>query len=47
MDKQIENWLLDILTAIEEIDQYFNTYPKSFESFQYNIIPRRATKKTI
>lgn len=36
MDERIKKWLLDILSAIDEIDQFFNTYPKSFESFQTN-----------
>ena len=47
MDERIEKWLLDILKAIEEIDQYFNIYPKSFYSFQSNIILRRATERNL
>lgn len=47
MDERIEKWLLDILAAIDEIDQYFNTFPKSFHSFQSNIILRRATERNL
>ena len=47
MDERIEKWLLDILAAIDEIEQYFNTFPKSFHSFQANIILRRATERNL
>jgi len=47
MDERIAKWLLDILTAIDEIEQYFDTYPKSFHSFQSNIILRRATERNL
>ena len=47
MDERIEKWLLDILAAIDEIDQYFNTFPKTFHSFQSNIILRRATERNL
>jgi len=47
MDERIEKWLLDILSAIDEIEQYFNTYPKSLSSFQSNIILRRATERNL
>jgi uncharacterized protein with HEPN domain len=47
MDERIEKWLHDILTAIEEIEQYFNTFPKSISSFQSNLILRRATERNL
>lgn len=47
MDERIKKWLLDILMAIDEIDIYFNTYPKSFDSFQSNLILRRATERNL
>ena len=47
MDERIEKWLLDILTAVDEIEQYFNTYPKTFHSFQSNIILRRAIERNL
>ena len=47
MDERIAKWLLDILTAIDEIEHYFDTYPKSFHSFQSNIILRRAIERNL
>ena len=47
MDERIAKWLLDIVAAIDEIEQYFNSYPKSFHSFQANIILRRATERNL
>jgi uncharacterized protein with HEPN domain len=47
MDDRIEKWLLDIKAAIDEIEQYFDTYPKSFDSFQSNIMLRRATERNL
>ena len=47
MDERIAKWLLDILTAIDEIEHFFDIYPKSFQSFQSNIILRRATERNL
>jgi uncharacterized protein with HEPN domain len=47
MDERIEKWLLDIKASIDEIEEYFNIYPKSFHSFQSNIILRRATERNL
>lgn len=47
MDERLKKWLLDILTVIDEIEQYFDTYPKSIHSFQSNIILRRATERNL
>lgn len=47
MDDRIVKWLLDIKAAIEEIEHFFNLYPKSFSSFQYNIILKRAVERNL
>lgn len=47
MDERIGKWLLDIRAATDEIEQYFVTYPKSFHSFQSNLILRRATERNL
>ncbi|QHL88118.1 DUF86 domain-containing protein [Nibribacter ruber] len=47
MDERIEKWLLDILQAIEETEQYFTIYPKTFHSFQSNILLKRATERNL
>jgi uncharacterized protein with HEPN domain len=47
MDERIQKWLHDIKAAVSEIDEYFNIYPKTFHSFQSNIILRRATERNL
>ncbi|MBF9253551.1 DUF86 domain-containing protein [Pontibacter sp. 172403-2] len=47
MDEWIGKWLLDMKAAMDEIEQYFDLYPKSFHSFQANIILRRAIERNL
>jgi uncharacterized protein with HEPN domain len=47
MDEQVEKWLYDISLAIEEIENYFVSNEKTFESFQKNTILRRAIERDL
>ena len=47
MDARIAKWLFDIQAAIEEIDQYFEIYEKSFASFRGNTILKRAIERNL
>jgi uncharacterized protein with HEPN domain len=47
MDEQVEKWLYDVKSAIEEIDNYFTSNEKSFNSFQQNIILKRAIERDL
>ncbi len=47
MDNQIDKYLQDILTAIEEVDSFFSDRPKYFDDFYGNIQLRRAIERDI
>lgn len=47
MDVLIKKHLQDILTAIEEIEEFFDNNPKLFEDFCRNICLRRAVERNI
>ena len=47
MDERVEKWLYDILLAIEEIDGFFKSNEKTFESFQQNLILKRAVERNL
>ncbi|WP_238395755.1 HepT-like ribonuclease domain-containing protein [Pontibacter pudoricolor] len=47
MDERIEKWLLDIKIAIDEIDQFFEEQPKSFQAFKSNLLLRRAVERNL
>jgi len=44
MDERILKWLYDIQFAIEEIESYFEDYPKDFNNFSSNLILKRAVE---
>ncbi len=46
MEKEIKNWLSDILNAIEEIDQFYPAR-KDFTAFQKDIKTKRAIERNI
>lgn len=47
MDDLIKKHLQDILTAIEEIDSFFESEPKLYEDFYSNLCLRRAVERDI
>ncbi|MDR1004628.1 MAG: DUF86 domain-containing protein [Prevotellaceae bacterium] len=47
MDDIIKKYLQDMLTAIEEIDSFFDGKPKRFNEFYGDIRLRRATERDI
>lgn len=47
MDESIKKYLLDIFTAIEEIESFFGDKPKFFEDFHSNLCLRRAIERNI
>lgn len=47
MDNYTKKHLQDILTAIEEIESFFDGQPKRFDDFSKEIWRRRATERNI
>lgn len=47
MDKEIKAWLFDILTAIEEIDSYFEVGQKMFKVYQKDLKTKRAVERNL
>ena len=47
MDDLIKKHLQDILTAVEEIESFFDDKPKLFEDFYSNLCLRRAIERNI
>jgi uncharacterized protein with HEPN domain len=47
MTDNIRAWLHDILSCIEEIESYFNSSPKEFNSFVQNTMLRKAIERNL
>lgn len=47
MNLKIKKWLFDILSAIEEIELYFEEIPKDFFVFEKNNILKRAIERNL
>ena len=47
MDGRIAKWLLDVSSAIEEMQQFFVSYPMSLSSLQSNIILKSAVERNL
>lgn len=45
--KYVNNYLEDILIAINEIDEFFNDVPKTYDEFFSNLVLRRAVERNI
>lgn len=45
--KYVNNYLEDILIAINEIDDFFNNVPKTYDEFLNNLMLRRAVERNI
>jgi uncharacterized protein with HEPN domain len=48
MDERIEKWLVDILSAIDEIDTFTQTEePRNFNLYKNNLIVKRAVERNL
>lgn len=47
MDEKILKLLFDIKNAIDEIDGFFDTYPKNFNQYKSNLILKRAVERDL
>ena len=47
MDEKILKWLYDIKGAIDEIEGYFDKYPKDFNSYKENTLLKRAVERDL
>lgn len=45
MDERIDVWLLDIKKAIDEVETYFENYPKDYKVFEKDFLRRRAVER--
>jgi uncharacterized protein with HEPN domain len=47
MDNNIKTWLYDILSSINEIENYYIDTPKIFEIYQNDLRTKRAVERNI
>ena len=47
MDNEIKTWLFDIISAIEEIDSFFEDGQRIFVNFQNDIKTKRAVERNL
>ena len=47
MDDNIKTWLFDILTAIKEIESFFEDRPKSYADYCKDIRTKRAVERNL
>ncbi len=47
MDNEIQSWLYDILSSIEEIDSFFADRAKIFDDYKKDIRTKRAVERNI
>ncbi|MBR3984576.1 MAG: DUF86 domain-containing protein [Bacteroidaceae bacterium] len=47
MEDRIKKYLLDVLTAIEEVESFFDNKPKLFDDFYSDLLLRRAIERNI
>jgi uncharacterized protein with HEPN domain len=47
MDIHLKAYFFDLLTDIEEIDSFFEIYPKTFEHYQENVLLKRAVERNV
>ena len=47
MEDRIKKYLLDVLTAIEEVESFFDNKPKLFDDFYSDLLFRRAIERNI
>ncbi|MBR3744891.1 MAG: DUF86 domain-containing protein [Bacteroidales bacterium] len=47
MDRRLNAYLFDIVTAIDEINSFFNAVPMRFDEYQSNLMLRRAVERNV
>jgi len=47
MNEKILKWLFDIRAAIDEIESFFEEYPKDFNQYKSNLILKRAVERDL
>ncbi|MDR1699492.1 MAG: DUF86 domain-containing protein [Prevotellaceae bacterium] len=47
MDNRRKKWLEDIIIAIDEVDIFFETLPKRYDTFADNLLLRRGIERNI
>jgi uncharacterized protein with HEPN domain len=47
MDREIKTWLFDIMSAIEEIDQFLPQGQKLFEAYKNDLKTKRAVERNL
>jgi uncharacterized protein with HEPN domain len=47
MDERILKYIFDVKMAIEEIESYFQSFPKSFPEYQNNLVLKRAIERNL
>ena len=47
MDNTVKTWLYDILTAIEEIESFFQDSPKRYDDYCRDVRTKRAVERNI
>ncbi|MFY0654291.1 MAG: DUF86 domain-containing protein [Cyclobacteriaceae bacterium] len=47
MEERILKYLFDIKSAIEEINGYFNSFPKDFNEYKSNTLLKRAIERDL
>lgn len=47
MDERTHKCLLDVERAIEEIDSYFDNFPRDFHQYQSNTVLKRAIERNL
>lgn len=47
MDEKIQKWLYDIVSAIDEIEGYFEDFPRDFNQYSNNLILKRAIERDL
>lgn len=47
MDEKVLKYLYDVNIAIQEIESYFQTYPKTFSEYKNNLVLKRAIERNL
>jgi len=47
MEEKILKWLYDIKAAINEIDEYFEDFPKDFNIYKSNTLLKRGVERDL
>ncbi len=47
MDEYIEKHLVDVLTAINEIESFFADSPRLFQNFEHDMLRQRAVERNV